>query len=114
MSAAWFFDDRWLPFVRAGWADDGGSLLEWSVSAGIGYQEERGGDVLGLGVNWGQPNRDTFGADLDGQFTSELFYRWQVSQNVQVTPSVQVLVDPALNPTEDVVGIFGVRARVTF
>jgi len=114
VSASTWIDEMWLPFLRAGWADDGGSLLEASVSAGLGYQRERGGDVLGIGLNWGRPNRDTFGSDLDDQFTGEVFYRWQVTQNIQVTPSVQLLVDPASNPDEDVIGVFGVRARAAF
>jgi porin len=114
VSASAWIDERWLPFVRGGWAEDGGSLLEASVSAGFGYQRERGGDVLGVGLNWGRPNRDTFGTDLGDQYTAEVFYRWQVTQNVQLTPSVQVLVDPALNPDDDVIGVFGVRARVAF
>ena len=114
VSASTWIDDAWMPFVRAGWADDGGSLLEASVSAGIGYQPEPGGSVLGVGLNWGRPNRDTFGADLDDQYTGEVFYRWQVTQNLQITPSVQLLIDPARNTEEDVIGVFGLRARVTF
>jgi hypothetical protein len=31
-----------------------------------------------------------------------------------VTPSVQLIVDPALNPDEDTIGIFGMRVRFTF
>lgn len=58
-------------FPRGGWAEDGGSILEASVSAGSGYQRERGDDVLGVGLNWGRPNRDTFGQALDDQFTAE-------------------------------------------
>jgi hypothetical protein len=30
-----------------------------------------------------------------------------------VTPSVQLIVDPALNPDEDVVVVGGLRARLT-
>jgi porin len=113
-SASAWIDEQWLPFVRAGWADDGGSLLEASVSVGFGYQRERGGDVIGVGLNWGRPNRDTFGPGLDDQYTGEIFYRWQLAQNVQLTPSVQLLVDSALNPDQDVIGVFGLRARVSF
>ena len=48
------------------------------------------------------------------QWTSELFYRLQLAENVAITPSVQVIVNPALNADEEVLGLFGVRARVTF
>jgi porin len=114
VSASVWIDDQWLPFIRAGWAEDGGSLLEASVSAGFGYQRERSGDVLGVGLNWGRPNGNTFGADLDDQYTAEIYYRWRLTQRLEVTPSVQVLANPALNPDEDVIGVFGIRARVVF
>lgn len=66
-----FLNGKWLPFLRAGYADDGGSLLEASVSAGFGYH--RGKDLLGVGVNWGRPNESTFSPGLDDQLT--VFYR---------------------------------------
>jgi hypothetical protein len=38
VSANWIFDDRWLPFVRAGWFDGGGGApQEKTASTGIGY-----------------------------------------------------------------------------
>jgi len=33
-----YINDKWLPFVRAGYADEGGSLMQKSVSIGFGYQ----------------------------------------------------------------------------
>jgi porin len=106
--------EKYLPFLRGGWASDGGSLLEASVSAGFGYKPTPDGHVLGVGLNWGRPNRDTFGADLDDQYTAELFCRLQIAHALQVTPSVQVLADPALNPEEDLVTVLGIHLRVFF
>ncbi len=105
------------------WTYDGGGAYETSVSAGFGYMNKPGGNLLGVGLNWGRPNSDTFPIDLDDQWTSEIFYRLQLSQNVQVTPSVQLLIDPALYETinapkgggdKDLIALFGVRARVQF
>jgi porin len=110
-SATTLLADRWMPFLRAGWADEGGSLLEWSVGAGVGYQILAGRDQLGIGLNYGDPNADTFGSGRDDQWTAEVFYRWQVLRLVAVTPSVQWIVDSALNPDDDHVLIFGLRAR---
>jgi len=39
-----YLNDNFMPFVRGGYADDGGSLLQKSLSAGVG-------------LNWGEPNR---------------------------------------------------------
>jgi porin len=112
-SFAHSFDDKWLPFFRAGYADGGGTLLQKSVSAGIGYHLEDDISLLGLGFHWGQPNEDTFGPGLDDQYAMELFARFQVTQNIQVTPDIQLIINPALNPTDDHSWVFGLRARAT-
>jgi porin len=113
-SATWWINDQWLPFLRGGWAEDGGSLLQASISTGLGWQPipGPGRDVVGFGLNWGRPNEDTFGPDLDDQFAAELFYRVNLGRNLALTPDVQVIVNPALNPDQDAIGVFGVRARL--
>jgi porin len=113
-SASATFDDAWLFFLRGGWADDGGSLYDRSVSVGFGHQPQPSPNLLGLGLNWGRPNQDTFPGNPGTQFTSELFYRWQATPNFTVTPSVQLLVDPALNPEDDAIAVFGLRGRFAF
>ena len=109
-------DDEWLVFVRGGYSEDGGSLLERSVSIGAGYTpgglELLGsGSQLGLAANWGRPNEDLLGSDLDDQYAFEIYFRWMVSDELAITPGVQLLIDPALNPDEDNIWLFGLRAR---
>ena len=111
--------DKWLVFARTGWAEDGGSLLERSVSIGGGYTPGGmatlgAGNQLGFGVNWGRPNDALFGADLDDQYAAEVYYRWQLADEIAITPSVQLLIDPALYPEKDRVWVAGVRGRVAF
>ena len=111
--------DKWLAFVRTGWAEDSGSLLERSVSIGGGYTPGGmatlgSGSQLGFGLNWGQPNDALFGTDLDDQYATEVYYRWQVAEEIAITPSVQLLIDPALNPEDDTLWVFGLRARLAF
>ena len=111
--------DKWLAFVRTGWAEDSGSLLERSVSIGGGYTPGGmatlgSGSQLGFGANWGRPNDALFGTDLDDQYTLEAYYRVQLSKELAITPSVQLLIDPALNPDEDRIWVGGVRARLAF
>jgi porin len=103
---------KWLPFIRAGYADDGGSLMQKSVSVGVGYQPVPGGDLLGVGINWGEPNEDTFESGLRDQYTAEFFYRWQLTPQLAITPDLQWLRNPALNPKEDQIWVLGVRARL--
>jgi porin len=102
---------KWLPFVRAGYADEGGSLTQKSVSVGFGYQPNPGKSLLGLGLNWGQPNEDTWGPGLDDQYTAELFYRWQISKGLALTPDLQYIKNPALDPSTSSIWVFGLRVR---
>lgn len=48
----------------------------------------------------------------DDQYTAEIFYRFQLTQNLAITPDVQLIIDPALNPDESTIWIFGLRARL--
>ncbi|NEV65092.1 carbohydrate porin [Thiorhodococcus minor] len=84
-----------------------------STCACENYQNKPGGNQLGVGLNWSRPNSDTFGVDRDDQWISEVFYRVQLTENLQITPNLQIVVNPALNPDRDAVALFGLRARVT-
>ena len=106
-------DDKWEPFFRAGYAEDGGALWEGSVSTGLGYHTRKGSDMLGFGLNWSRPNEDTLGADLDDQYTAEVYYRLQLFKILTVTPDVQLLFNPALDPDEEFIGVFSIRVRIS-
>jgi porin len=112
LNASWqkWIGNKWLPFVRGGYTEDSGSLLERSVTVGVGYQPVPMRGVIGLGLNWGRPNQTSF-AGADDQFTSELFWRYQLTKELAITPSVQYIRDPALNPEEDSLWAFGLRLR---
>lgn len=97
---------QWRPFLRAGYAEDGGVLLDRAVSMGIGYDARGGQDLAGLAGNWGRApdnSRD--------QYTLEAFYRYDVADFLQLTPSVQYVVNPADDPETDDIVIVGLRLR---
>jgi porin len=111
-----YISDRWMPFVRAGYAKDGASFLERSVSAGFAFQPNpvgtSAGNLLGFGANWGKPNETVFGSGLNDQTGFELFYRLQLTGEIAITPDIQYLMNPALNPYEDDMWVFALRARI--
>jgi porin len=112
-----FIDDKYMPFLRFGDSDGGGgALLEKTVTAGIGIYYGESRELFGLGISYGEASEDPvggFGSDLDPQYTAEVFYRFQLSQHLAITPDVQLIVDPLLNPGEDSIYIAGVRARLS-
>jgi porin len=103
-----------MPFLRGGYAKDGGTLLQKSLSTGLAYHWGTNNSLFGLGFNWGQPNEDTFGPGLDNQFAIEIFSRMQVMEKFQLTPDIQYIRNPALNTEADSSWVFGLRARVYF
>ena len=113
-SASRYVNDRMMPFLRGGYTEDAGSLLEASISGGIGYQTEAFDGLLGAAVNWGRPNEDTFGPDLDDQLALELFYRASLGKRSAVTVDLQYIRDPAINPSESSIWVLGFRGRVAF
>ena len=106
-SASWFVENRWVPFLRGGWSDGDAALMQGNISTGLGYFN-RHRDLMGFGLSWGEPGDD----NLDDQYTAEVFYRFQFSRNFAITPSAQMILDPALNPDEDELFFFGLRARL--
>ncbi len=109
VTAQKFICDQWLPFFRFGYSHGDAALMQTTFSTGIGLQRENK-DVAGVGLSWGAPADGT----LRDQFTSEFFYRFQLTQFLAITPDIQLIVDPALNPNTDVLALFGVRLRAAF
>jgi porin len=96
-SASRYLNENFMPFLRGGFTEDAGSLLEASVSGGVGY-----------------PNEDTFGPDLDDQLALEVFYRASVGRRAALTIDLQYINDPAINPSESSIWMFNLRGRVAF
>jgi len=105
-------DNGWMPFLRGGWAKDGGSLYEASVTTGLGYTLQPGQTLLGAGFNWNRPNKSTYGASLSDQYSLELFQQVQLTEGFEITPSVQFIRNPALESSDDWSVFFGLRLRV--
>jgi porin len=109
-----YLNDNFMPFVRAAYTEDGGSLLQKSLSVGLGYQNQLFPGLLGAGFNWGQPNEDTFSSGLKDQYAIEVFYRIPVGNRLAVTADTQFIKDPALNPSKSTIWMFNIRARFAF
>jgi porin len=107
-----FINDKFMPFLRIGYADDGGALYEKNVSIGLGRYWPETKNLLGIGINWSRPDEGSFGPGLDDQYSNELFYRWQLTQNLALTPDLQLIIDPALHNTEDSIFVYGLRLRI--
>jgi len=110
LGANWTFAELWMPFARVGFSDGSAPIYNTSATIGLIRKFKCRSDLVGIGINWGDPPDDS----LSEQTTIEAFWNIQLAQNLAVTPDVQLLLDPALNPEESSVWVYGLRARLTF
>jgi len=100
---------KWRPYFRAGYADGGGASLDRTISIGTGYDARDSQDLAGIGLSWGRaPDNDR------DQYTMEAFYRYGVTDFLEITPSVQYVIGPANDPSIDDIWVLGGRVRTFF
>jgi len=113
-SASGTFNDRWTPFLRAGYSDGGGALVDRMVSAGLGYRLNERNDYIGFGAGWARAPTESTGGRVENQYTFEAYYRLQLLRHVQIVPSVQFIDNPASSPTTDSIWVLSMRLRAAF
>jgi len=96
-----------MVFVRGGWSTGSAPIYNTTYTGGMMRKIRKNSDLFGFAVNWG----DT-AAGLGSQTTGELFYRLQFAQNFAITPSLQLLIDPALNDEHSSIWVVGIRSRL--
>ena len=113
LSMTKYIQEKFLPFARVAYTQNSGSFMQWAMSTGIGYQPKPGGHLFGLGLNWSQPNADTYGSSLihKNQYLGELFARIQLSQRIAITPNAQLVLNPGLS-SQDGIFLFSLRGRI--
>lgn len=99
-----------VPYARYGYSNGGATALKQFASIGAGFEDVLGydNDAIGVGLSWGDP----WNSALDAQYVLEAFYRLQLTPQIAVTPDVQVIVNPANDPTSDILGVFSLRGRL--
>jgi porin len=114
IAANWTWDETWMLFGRIGWSDvdaaNDPQIYENSYTFGGLYYFANRSDLAGAAINYGE----LAAQGLDSQTTAEIFYRVQLAQNLAITPSIQLLKDPALNNINDSITLLGLRLRLSF
>jgi len=112
-SAAYELNDTYFPFIRFGHSDGGGGVAaEEAFGAGVQITLRRD-EIWTIGAGWAKPSVDTFGPGLGNESLLETSYQLQLSKNFSLTQNLQVIFNPANNPGESSIGVFGLRAILT-
>ncbi len=67
-------------------------------------------DQTGFAVAWVQPTDSA----LRNQEVLEVYQRFQITPQTQLTFDAQLIIDPTNAPDDDAVGVFSVRLRFAF
>jgi porin len=108
-NANYMYGDNTMWFLRAGWSD--GWVNDRAVSAGLGWRPpDATSDLFGFGVGWTRPSSSF----LESQYTGEIFYRFNITPNFAITPDLEYIAHPSLNPGVDQIWVFSLRGRIVF
>ena len=108
-NANYLIQDNVMVFGRGGWSE--GWQLDRNLSAGVGWRPPvQFSDLFGIGAGWAQPANPA----LRDQYIFEAFYRFQLTTQLAVTPDVQWILHPALNPNTGSLWVASLRARIAF
>lgn len=110
-------------FARYGHEAKGNVKFDRALTVGTeanGSYWRRGGDSLGLALGWLRTSdtyRDftaTTTAIKGAERVAELYYRFRVSKQFELSPSLQVIGNPGGDPSAQDVRILGLRSQFTF
>lgn len=108
VSLSAILQNGFYPFFRAGRSRGTAALYDRSISTGLGYFASNG-DLAAVGFDWSGAR------DIEGtQFTAEAFYRFSLSPGLELTPSIQFIKNPLLDPSGDGITLISLRGRFVF
>ena len=101
-----------LPIANLGWSErPGGERLLYTQAGDLGTERSVGGEQYGRFLV-DDANRIHEVEALDSPW--DLDAPEPALNILSITPDVQLIVNPANNPDEDMIAIFGIRARLSF
>jgi porin len=65
-------------------------------------------DRIGIGYTWSHPADSS----LNNEDMIDAYYRIQLTPEIQIGPTLDVIFDPVNNPDEDTAIVWGFRARM--
>jgi porin len=98
-------------FLRYGGNEGTINKIRQLVSAGFSFLTpfDRPNDQAGIGISYTHPTSSA----LRDEYSSEVYYRLQVTEGFELSASSQLVINPSAS-TLDTVGVFGLRARLLY
>ena len=118
-SASQPLGDKWGVFLRANTAWNSSAAIQSSVAGGAVYNNPLGRnslDQIGLAVAWNRTNLNLYSGAFarPSETMLEAYWATTVLKRIHVTPDVQLYLQPALTPAQQLAAVFTVRVTVLF
>ena len=78
--------------------------LSMQIKRPLGFEYDR----VGVGLFWGEP----WDEHLPGETGLDLFWKVQLGRSVELTPGLQLIFDPALDPRSEAAWLAELRLRL--
>lgn len=103
------FKSGLVPFFRYGLSSHECTNIYQCLSFGFGIIEPfyRKDDQFGFGMVYGTPSWKS----LHPQIAIETYYRIQLTEHLQITPDIEMIINPSQYPDKELIFVFGIRAR---
>jgi porin len=110
VSAHWFLQEKYIPYTRFAFSNGNGenAFYKKDFQIGHGYRF-RSHDVLGIALGWAETNIP----GAKNQMTAELFYRFNLTAHLELTPDFQYIINPTFNTNKSSLVYYGFRGRIT-
>lgn len=110
ISSHWFFAERFVPYVRFAFSNGNGENAFYKKDVQIGHGLRfRSHDILGTSFSWAETNIP----DAKDQMTLEVFYRFNLTEHLEITPDFQLIINPTFNAGHSNLSYLSIRGRIT-
>jgi carbohydrate-selective porin OprB len=118
LNATQDLDEHWALFGRANSAYSTTPSLRASYALGLALKDPLGrdpSDQIGLAIGYSEPgNPPAAPAGARSEKVVESYWKWKVLGGLLLTPDVQFILDPALDPARDSVWVLSLRTTLVF
>jgi carbohydrate-selective porin OprB len=118
LNAAQDLDKHWALFGRANSAYSTTASIRASYALGLALKDpldRNPGDRIGLAIGYSEPgDPPAVPEDARRERVVESYWNWSVLGGLLLTPDVQLILDPALDPARDSVWVLSLRTTLVF
>jgi carbohydrate-selective porin OprB len=118
-SASQPIGDKWGLFLRANTAWQSSFAIQSSIAGGAILNDplkRNPRDQIGLGMAWNATNMSLYSGTFvrPSETMMEVYWAWSAHNTLLITPNIQLYLEPALMPSDNLAAVFTIRVTQLF